>query len=201
MKFAGYNSSGDILNIGHCPDGEEHTQIEVGAYLYLGEATFNDRINPVTGELIPNGKPPQPTPDHDWDNTAKVWVVNMDRARATKCKEIERLRDTRIFAPIVYDGANVDADARSQGNISVKLSGIALREGIGQETASYTWVWRDADNVDHMFASQAAYKAWLVGLALLIEDRGLGVYVWSWGKKAEVQAATTLEELEAIDLL
>jgi hypothetical protein len=139
------------------------------------------------GALVP--MPAQPSPYHVFDWPTKAWVADLAAIRAAQRKAIEAQREALIYAPaIVYDGANLDADATSQRNITEKLNDIARREQESDPMPAPMLMWRDADNVDHTFADQAAYRSWLNGLAIALGLRGTQAYAWSWAKKAALEA-------------
>lgn len=199
MKFAIYNTLGEIQYTGMCADDMISVQhVPEGCFLYQGPAEFNDLIDMTTHELIEGGKPDRPSEYHDWDPVARAWVGNKARLVASKSLALELERDVRINAPITYDGKVIDGFKRSQENIASKLATITQREALGlPDMPGPLLVWRDAANVTHTFPDQATYKAWLSGLAIALEERGTMAYAWSWAKKAELQGLATFAEVEA----
>lgn len=199
-NFALYDAHGDIQQVGYCPDEMVPLQAREGLSVYAGAATLNDRVNPATGELIVGGKPERPSLQHHWDAASGAWVPDLAAVRELKRQAIEAERDRRIYAPIVYDGKTLDGFRASQDNLKSKLATIAQREALGlPDMAPELLVWRDAANVTHTFASQAAYKAWLGGWAIALEERGTLAYAWSWARKAQLDALSTYEELAAFE--
>lgn len=202
MKYAIYNAAGDILRTGHCPDGEEPNQAHDGEAVFIGDATFQDLIDPTDGTLIPGGKGVQPSPDYDWSDATRAWVGNIDRARAGKKALIELERDGRSVAPVlVYDSINLDADMRAIENLKSKLAELDSRDALGQSLTADQCVWRDADNGMHQWPDQASYKAWLQGFAVALGTRGTDAYAWSWQKKAQLDALTTFDDVVAFDAI
>jgi hypothetical protein len=182
MKYAIYNASGEILRIGDCPEEDVALQALEGEAVYRGEAGHNDRVDPATGDLIPNGKP-----------------VDVERARAHKQAEIARARDARINAPIIdYDGKRIDANRRAIDNVQGKLAEIAARELTGEPAPAAQLVWRTANNDMVSFQDMATYKAWLCGLAVALAARASDAYAWSWQKKGELEKLATYEEIIAL---
>lgn len=161
--------------------------------------------HPVRGEAwVENGAlhlvPPAPSACCEWDWPTKSWIESLELAKSAKRQAIERERDSRVVAQvIVYDGKNLDADAASIDRLSKKLAALAAYEARGAEIPAGLCFWRDADNVTHTFASHTEYKNWLSGLAIAIDARGSQAFAWSWQKKGEVDAATTIEAVAAID--
>lgn len=161
------------------------------------EEARNYRV--VSGALVLDPPPASPGPDYDFDAVANAWVGNVDRARARVRQVIEAQRDAAIFNPvIVYDGKNLDADAVSIDRLSKKIAAISSYEATGQAMPVQMLVWRDHDNVTHVFATQAEYKQWLAGLAVALDMRGTQAFAVSWGKKSQLDAATTISEVLAV---
>jgi hypothetical protein len=52
-NFIIYNSEGAILRTGSCPEAEHSAQIGDGEYLLVGEAELTDRVDTITGQVIP----------------------------------------------------------------------------------------------------------------------------------------------------
>jgi hypothetical protein len=174
-------------------------------------------FEPLTGKIIRSGSSPtaamaqlnaQPGLEMLLDCGDQVrpdrhYIVDgavLNKIISTKRAEIEAHREATIYAPvIVYDGVNLDADATSQRNITEKLNDIARREQENTPMPAQMLVWRDADNVMHTFADQAAMRSWLNGLAIAVGARGAQAYAWSWEKKSQLEAITDPAELAAFD--
>lgn len=61
-KFAVYDATGEILHTIACPDdADEHQEPGPGLFLFKGETGPRDRIDPATGALIVDAKPPLPS--------------------------------------------------------------------------------------------------------------------------------------------
>jgi hypothetical protein len=174
--------------------GESFIEIDVpgGAIMNISQKRM------VDGELVDLGA--KPSPWHYYDYPASQWVMDWDKARAARRAEVDAERSIRTNAVIVQDGITLDADLASQRNVTDKLGEIADREALADPMPAELLIWRDHDNVSHSFADQATYKAWLQALRIAIAQRGTELYVWAWTKKAQIDAATTLEELMAVDL-
>lgn len=68
MNFIIYNSAGEILSTGSCPDGEVQSQCPPDCFIVEGAADVaKDAIDPETGAVIPGGRviPPKPAPTYD----------------------------------------------------------------------------------------------------------------------------------------
>lgn len=106
------------------------------------------------------------------------------RQKSSIDAELER----RKGLPVAFDGAMFDADRTARENVS----GWQLQLAAGASLPP-GFVWRDFDNVDH-----AADTAFVNGLGAAITMRGTQLYAQAWALKAQVDAATTIEEVEAI---
>jgi hypothetical protein len=200
-NFAVYDAHGEIIKLGHVDPQDIPLQGQgPGEFLYVGEATFEDRVDPATGALLTGAKGVAPSPFHVWDAVGGVWVADLGQAKASKTKEIERERDRRMREPIAYLGSMFDADTRAQKNIADKLASIAQREALDRPLPAELLFWRDADNQMHTFADQAGYRAWLGGLAVVIEERATRAYAWSWELKAQLETLTTVEGVQALSV-
>lgn len=194
------NAAGEPLRKLHLPN-EEHVEANLGE----GESAVPGECPPASrwegGQWVP--RPAQPRKFDAWDQQAQAWV---DQRTAQQLREehkaaIEAERERRITAtPIVYDGINLDADAVSIARLEKKLAttAIQLERGLSPDPASL--VWRDADNALHVFGTLQAYRAWLEGFALALDERGMQAWTWSWAKKAVLEGmGDNLEALRGFD--
>jgi hypothetical protein len=135
--------------------------------------------------------PESPGGVYRWDPQAHAWLDprTAEDLRAMHLAAIEGERDRRItVTPIVYDGANLAADAESIERLSKKLATTGIQIARGETPPAETLVWRDADNAMHAFQDLQAYRTWLEGFALALDARGMQAFAWSWEKKAAVLA-------------
>lgn len=196
MKFTVYSrATGEVLfsGDGQNPEVFENETQTVALGVQKGRGWIDE-----VGQHHP--LPEQPSSDHVWSWEAKEWTDprTIDRLRVLKGAEINAAREQKINAPIQYAGRLVDADTRAQANITNKINEITAREAAGDPMHPAMMIWRDADNLNVTFSDQAAMKAWLQGLVIAITQRGTEAYAWSWAVKAQVQAATSRAELDAI---
>lgn len=117
-----------------------------------------------------------PTPSLDDLKDLKKAEINSERDNARKTEGAE------------YDGDIFDIDEVSQSNI---LAQIKVAEIIGDPNATYNY--RSKTNTDHLLT-----LAQLQELGLAIAVKVNAIYVKSWDLKAQVDKATTAEEVEAI---
>lgn len=202
MKFAIYNDSGEIVKMLDTNSIETAELNADGYSLMQVDADVSDDTHYFDDDHQLVAMPPRPSAKHTFDYTTKSWrdPRTVDDLKAEKAIEIERERDARIVAPVVvYDGLNLDADARATENLTKKLTEVNSRISRGSGMPSPMLVWRDHDNVVHQFEDIAAYKDWLDGFAIALGERGTLAYAWSWQKKTALAALTTFDEVEAFD--
>lgn len=200
MKFTVYdNLTGEILRWGVCDDQDLELQANRERECAV-EGEFRAQEYFWDGEAMA-AKPPRPSPSHVFDYTQGAWVADLSAARERRLADIEAERDRRLVAPVIrYDGKNLDARERDIRNLERKLAEVRSRIDAGQPLPAGQLFWRDADNELHVFADMPTYKAWLDGFAIALGSRGTDAWAWSWQKKAQVAAAQTLADLDAIDL-
>ena len=144
----------------------------------------------------------QPSLSHEFDWETKVWVDprTLEQHKFIARGKLEVSRNRRAEAPIEFEGATLDADLKSQGNIKDKLVDIDQRRKQGLDYPTDLLFWRDYDNLMHTFVTVDEYEGWLSRLLIAIAERGTRTYLWMWGKKAEVDACGSVNGLEAVDL-
>jgi len=146
--------------------------------------------------------PARPTLWHEFDWQAKAWVDTrtLDQHKFIAKGTLEVGRNRRAEAPIAFEGSTLDADLKSQGNIKDKLADIDQRRKQGMDFPAELLFWRDFDNQMHHFDTVDEYEAWLSRLLIAIAERGTRTYLWMWGQKALIDACTTLNGLQAVEL-
>lgn len=125
----------------------------------------------------------------DWYLAGYAPKKPLNEIKAEKRAEINGDRDNaRKTEGAEYDGDIFDIDEVSQSNI---LAQIKVAEIIGDPKATYNY--RSKTNTDHLLT-----LAQLQELGLAIAVKVNAIYVKSWDLKAQVDKATTAEEVEAI---
>ena len=110
--------------------------------------------------------------------------------KLAKCAEINRAREkARLEEYAEYNGDKFDIDETSQSNI---LAQIKVAELLQNDKATY--VYRSKTNQSHLFN---VYQ--LQELGLLIAQKVSEIYMRSWDLKAKIDAAETIEEVNAIE--
>ena len=107
-------------------------------------------------------------------------------AKADKKRQIEAERDAACEQPVTALGRTWDADKRSQELLN---GAIALAQAGGPIPA----VWRDRDNNDMPIADLSDLRAIASAIARQVQQ----AYATSWARKAAVDAATTIDKVNA----
>lgn len=108
-------------------------------------------------------------------------------AKAAKKRQIEAERDAACEQPVTALERTWDADKRSQELLN---GAIALAQAGGPIPA----VWRDRDNNDMPITDISD----LLAIAGAIAQQVQQAYATSWERKAAVDAATTIEDVNAV---
>lgn len=141
--------------------------------------------------------PPQPSAHHVFDYTAKTWVDQRTLAdhKAAALRDCGAELTRRLYLPITVGGAPFDADPISRDRITGMI--LRLQQGRGLPPG---WLgWRDADNAMHWSADSAGQVlASLEALSGAIENREQALLITGWTLKAQIEQATTVEEVQAI---
>ena len=118
---------------------------------------------------------------------APVKVVTLEELKAAKLSEIKAARDTHCFANVTALGHSWQADKRNQD-----LLGSAIT--LAQSGLPLPLVWRTADNVNVPISSISD----LLAIAGEIAARTQAAYATSWALKAQVAAAASIEQVQAV---
>ncbi|TCS72094.1 uncharacterized protein DUF4376 [Sulfuritortus calidifontis] len=113
-------------------------------------------------------------------------AAGLDAAKAAKRERINAERDAKCVADVTVHDRRWQADKRSQELLAQAVS-------LAQAGLPLPAVWRDADNNDMPVTSIAD----LLAIAGAIAQQVQAAYAESWARKAAVDAATTIEEVEA----
>lgn len=142
----------------------------------------------IDGSIIAVGS--RPSPAHFWRKATKAWELDISVARSRSCEALKVARNATEFGPFTYNGmtfdGDVDAQRRLAGLVSAAKSAIAAGHSFAKDftLADNSVVQLTAED----FIGIEMVKIWQVDAAFQ-EYRT---------KKAAIEVATTLEELEAI---
>ncbi len=127
-----------------------------------------------------------------WSNTEMCWIDGrtVEQARFDKWDEIKRERAVRETSPITVANRTFDATTDSQAKIAgaVQLAQLALMAG---EPFSIDWTL--ADNSVATLTSQE-----LIAIGVALGTRTSAIYSTARTLRAQIDAATTAAEVEAI---
>lgn len=152
------------------------------------------RENGIFVSVTPVGEP-QEIPACDLRRCEYLGEVALDphpdamlaEAKAAKKRQIEAERDAACEQPVTALGRTWDADKRSQELLN---GAIALAQAGGPLPS----VWRDADNNDMPITDISQ----LLAIAGAIAAQTQAAYATSWARKVAVDAATTIDEVNAV---
>ncbi len=128
-----------------------------------------------------------------YENGVLIATEDNRELAATKLEAndiINVYREVRLARGMWYLGYNWATDDRARSNLTSMITSITV--GIPLPTPYY---WRDNNNnmVEMDVTGLVTFSAYLVSY---INQ----VYTYSWSLKADIEACTTLEDLDAIDL-
>ena len=86
-----YNEHGEVSHMLTCSESDLALNVLDGQIAVEGEYP-----NSYLQDGVVKQKPPQPSPYHEWDVVNKVWVVNLENARADMWRKIQAERTRRM---------------------------------------------------------------------------------------------------------
>ena len=153
-----------------------------GYMAYPGDVSDTRMLTVVDGAVLT-----RPTLESEWDEDAEAWVVNLSALRARRWEYLKGRRAAALAEPVPFAGGFYDADPASVQNVT----GAVLAAMI-DPTA--TWEWTRADNtVAQLDATQ------ITGLAQAMAAQVAAAHARGRAVRAELEAAATAAEIEAID--
>lgn len=187
-----YSSSGDIVSISKFYSTVDMPST-VNSYLSLTSLPADDiavisEYKVVNGELYHVGV--KPSEYHKWNLTSRSWELSLYDAKLSKKEQLKSLRDSKEFGPFTYNGMVFDGDADAQRRIAglVSAANTSLASGY-----SFT---KDFTLADNSIVQLTAEDIVGLGMAKLFQiDAAFQEYRT---KRAAIEAATTIEELNAI---
>lgn len=184
-----YNSAGKILRLVFCDDiqlqlqpEEEYIAGNVDAtkfYVDVGTKTFVEF-------------PPKPNQYCIWDWNTHSWVDprTLQNHKDQKWEEIKRSRDAAINAPLSTPYGVFDADPNSRANIA---NSVLYLQTLEQQGTPGTVDWTLADNTTITLNYQE-----MSTVGLLLGQRTNAAYDTGRALRTQIDAATTIPEVEAI---
>lgn len=135
---------------------------------------------------------PVPTPPaewYEWNWQSKAWEFDLNSAKEAAWLLIKANRNGREFGPFSWSGHVFDGDIDAQRRINLAVLGAQVALGSGQP---WTVDWTLADN---SFVTLSA--ADMVGVAEAMGASINAAHDWARGLRIQIDAASTIEELEA----
>jgi hypothetical protein len=157
--------------------------------IYIVPEDFNPYIQVPSGGML--GGTSQEAVDETTVLNASVEIIrskiNLSAAKSAKQKVINTEREAQLVMDVSVHDRQWQADVSSQAllgqAITLASAGLPLPS-----------VWRDVDNNDMQITSLADLLAIAGAIAVQTE----AAYATSWARKAALEAATTIEEVEAV---
>lgn len=143
------------------------------------------------------------SPDYVWVNCpdetiAYSWTYDgtmfspppgpsLEDVKSVKLTQIENERDAACIVNVTAHGRPWQADTRSQALMSQAIA-------LASAGLPLPPVWRDAENNDMTLTGLSDLLSIAGAIALQVQE----AYTTSWVRKAAVESATTIEEVQAI---
>ena len=134
--------------------------------------------------------PPQPSPAHEWNWATKQWAYDIEEGRAQAWSRIKSARESVEFGAFVWDGHTFDGDSESQRRIQGAAQLATLAQATGQP---FSIDWTLADNTQVTLTA-----AEMIGVGVALGQHVNGAHGIARTLRTQIDAATTPEELEAI---
>lgn len=194
MRYGIYsNGSGQILKVVNCPDDHLYDLIPIGcSYIELPEG---DDSTHYVADGIAMLLPEQPSPAHVFDWIIKQWIDPRTLAdyQAAKWEEVKLWRAAALVAPVLSTRFGMfDADDAAVESVKNTVIGLGEASKIGMAPASI--IWTLADN-----SAVVLTPVELSEVSALLLMRGDAAYTRARALRVRIQAATTPEEVEAVN--
>ena len=132
-------------------------------------------------------KPPAPSPDYEWNDEQFVWLLNLSTAKTSAKARITQARDADELNGLEAYGKTFDSDVDSQRRILVAANTAQV---VGE---SFSIDWTCADNS----VLTLGYEQ-MIGLPAIMAQVGDQLHQKARTLKAQIDAATTLAEIESV---
>lgn len=136
--------------------------------------------------------PPKPASYYTWDWSTHTWIDprTLQQVKDEKWEQIKHDRDAAIAAPLSTSYGVFDADANSRANIA---NAVLYLQTLEQQGTPGTVDWTLADNTTITLNYQE-----MSTVGLLLGQRTNSAYDTARALRAQIDAATTIAEVEAI---
>lgn len=156
--------------------------------LIVGSITRGECYVSNDMQVIP--VPEQPSPSHTWNWTTKQWAYDLSEDRAQAWSRIKSARESVEFGPFAWGGQTFDGDSESQRRIQGAAQLATLAQATGQP---FSIDWTLADNTQATLTA-----AEMIGVGVALGQHVNGAHGIARTLRTQIDAATTPEELEAI---
>lgn len=192
MAYTIYNpNTGQIMRVG-CVSNPDDVSVQAQTGEAVIEAQGNPATQYVTNDALVN-MPPQPASYYTFDWPSKTWVIPINAltvAQSARSDYIDAQLEIAIAnSTVAYNGNSYQVDRVSSGLITSTVT--AVQAGIPLPTG---FAWRTSNNINVPFA-----QADLVALGGLALQNTNTLYAHSWTQKALINAATTVDAVNAIN--
>lgn len=184
-----YQDSGKITRVVVC----ENIQIQLqSGEQYIEGSVDNSKfyVDVATKTFVEF--PPKTQPYYTWDWNTHSWVDSrtLQQVKDQKWEQIKRDRDAAINAPLSTPYGVFDADANSRANIA---NSVLYLQTLEQQGTPGTVDWTLADNtiITLNYAEMSE-------VGLLLGQRTNAAYDTGRALRAQIDAATTIAEVDAI---
>jgi hypothetical protein len=191
MKYTIFDKkTGEILRIVSCAPDDLALQFDDAT-----QGSLDGGIDDAT-HYIENGEPVafpfRPSPEHTFNWTTKQWIDSrtLTDVKATQWSAIKVAREAAITKPLVTPYGTFDATPGAQKSITDAVLMLQTLESMGTpETIDFTL----ADNTTATLTTQQ-----MVHVGLLLGAQTQTAYTVGRGLRAQIEAATSIADVEAI---
>lgn len=184
IDFFCTNNAGRIVRKGFAPKNMIDLQvIHDDEFFHIG--CCHSATHYIDGSFLT--QPAQPSSSHEWSDDLFSWVLNMDMAKSSAKRMITEARNAEEKAGFMAYGKLIDSDSLSVARITTS---VQAAQAIG---STFSINWTCADNsvitLDH---------DQMIAMPALMSDVANAIHEKARSLKAQIDAATTPEEINAI---
>ena len=192
MRYGIYSTiTGQIVRVVNCAPNILPLQIQQDESSIEMPDGMDNKHYVRNGVLV--DMPLRPTDHHVFSWTTKTWddprtLADFKRA---KWEHLKSFRDWALVAPLVTQFGTFDADAKSQKSITDAIMLLQTLEAMGTpETVDFTL----ADNTTATLTLEQ-----MVTVGLMLGSRTQGAYAQARTRRAQIDAASTVADVEAVE--
>jgi len=158
----------------------------------LGYVNFSGEFVPYSTEQH-NTKSARPQYPARWSNVTMQWEDprTLDDLKAAKWEQVKAQRDAAEFGLFVWSGHAFDGDESAQRRINLAVMGVQAAVIAGNSSWSVDWTL--ADNTSLTLSASD-----MIGVANALGANIAQAHALARVKRQQIEAAQTLEELDAL---